>query len=849
MPARRKPALTRSLLSYSIAAVVAGMVPAVAAADGLSIIINTGTITVTPVIGGSGTATTYGIDAGDLASSSLVNSGNITAEYYGINATSITNASLGNTGHITVGAVLGRESDDAWGLSAGSLADGASISNGGAIDVAVSTGSSAAVFGIGTGNLSGGSMVTNSGTITATAHSASGSVEAYGIGTDDLSGGSMVTNSGTITATARSVSDWAEAYGIGTDDLSGGSTVANSGTIVATADSVSDSAQAYGFRTGKLTHSYIANSGTIAASVRGGDSWIGACGVCMYIVDSASTFDNGGSILASATSANASATGSAFGVYVSQLAAGAIFVNTGSIVATGSDAMDVYGIRISSGDGTVTNAGDITGDVYLGGTVSLLNTGNILLAAGQGSHVGGHYAQGAGGQLSTVVRDAQAFGRIDIVGTADFGAGGRLVVQLDPALQLATGTVLADVVTAGSLVAPAGGYDIVDSSPFWRFANVGDATSIDLVATRVDAATALAGSDAALTDSQLALVDAVVSGRQGTRYAALAGALNSAATAPAAAAIVRQLNPALTGAAGRAAQGASQRIGEVVQARQAETGAASGDDVARNGLWLKTFIGSAEQETVASIDGFEADSAGFVLGLDGSVGDDWRLGVAVASARTDADNDSSSLRIDSLQFTLYGSKALSDSTSLDIDVSHGVNGIDSTRRVGFASSIASASYDGRQSTLGVGLTRRVAMTSGLALLPSLQARYRQVHLDGYTETGAGAYDLSVQGRSDSALLGQAKLGLEVGLGGHGTLLVNAGIGYDTLDAATATATLSGNGPTFISEGATPESTVLNAGIGYRYVTAKGVEINALYEFEDRDTFTADTASLKLRMPF
>lgn len=783
MPARRKPALTRSLLSYSIAAIVAGMMPGVAGADGLSIIIKSGTITVTPVIGGSGSATAYGIEAGYLASSSLVNSGNITAQYYGLYATYMASASIGNTGHITVGAVMGRESDDAWGVYAGSLAGGASISNSGAIDVTVSTGSSAAVFGIGTG---------------------------------DLSGGSIVINSGSITATADSVGDSAEAYGIGI---------------------------------GSANHSSIANSGTIVAAVRDGDSWMGACGVCMYAVDSASTFANSGSILASASSANASATGFAYGVYVYQLAAGATFVNTGTIVASGNDPIGVYGVRVFSGDGTVTNAGDIVGDVALGGTVSLLNTGNIMLAAGRGSHVGGNYTQGAGGQLSTVVQDAQAYGRIDIAGTADLGASGRLVVQLDPALQLATGTVLADVVTAGALVAPAGGYDIVDSSPFWRFANVGDATSIDLVATRVDAATALAGSDAALTYSQLALVDAVVSGSHGPRYAALAGALNSATTAPVAAAIVRQLSPALAGAAGRTAQGASQRIGEVVQARQAETGAASGDDVARNGLWLKTFIGSAEQETVGGIDGFDADSAGFVLGLDGNVGDDWGLGVAVASARTDAEDANSALRIDSLQFKLFGSNALSDSTSLDIDVSHGVIGIDSSRRVGFAASTAVARYDGRQSTLGIGLTHRVAVTSGVALLPSLQARYRQVHLDGYTETGAGAYDLTVQGRADSALLGQARLGLEVGLGGHGTLLANAGVGYDTLDAATATATLSGNGPTFISQGAKPESTVLNAGFGYRYVAVKGVELNALYEFEDRDTFTADAASLKLRMPF
>lgn len=785
MPIHHNPVLRRSLLSCTIAAVVASLVPAVAAADGLSIIINTGSIPVDPVLVGTGTAPAYGIYAGDLASGSLLNSGNITAPYYGIFALSMTGASLGNTGHLTIGTVEGHESDGAWGLFAGSLASGAAISNGGTIDVSASSGSSVAVFGIGAGDLSGGSSITNAGAITATADVAGNQVVAYGVGV------------------------------------------------------------------GNLTHSYISNGGDIAATARSGDGWLGACGVCLNVVDGASTFNNSGTITASASSSHASATGSAYGVYVRELAAGATFINTGTIVASGGDALDIRGVSVYGGDGTVGNDGDIRGDVALGGTVSLVNSGNLELAAGRGSHVGGNYTQVAGGQLTVVVADALAYGHVDVTGTADLGASGKLVVQLAPALQLASGTVLANVVTAGTLVAPAGSYEIVDASPFWRFAAVGDATHVDIVAARVDAATALAGSGVAFTGSQVALVDAIVEGAYGPQYVALAGALNRAATAPAAAAIVRQLDPALAGAAGRAAQGASQRIGEVVQARQAGTGAASGDEVARNGVWLKTFIGSAGQDRVAGVDGFSADTAGLVLGMDGNVSDDWRLGVAVATAATDADADDarSAVSIDTLQLALYGHYAVSDRTALDVSVDHAVNSIDSIRQVVFAGATAAARYDGRQTGLGLGLAYHAQMCSGFTLTPGVSLRYQQLHLDGYSETGSGVYDLTVAGRSDNSLLWQARLGGEASLGSYGTMLANVGVGYDTLDAASVTATLSGTGPTFVSQGAKPESTVLNAGVGYRFMTAKGFEINALYEREDRDTFTADTASLKFRMPF
>lgn len=498
----------------------------------------------------------------------------------------------------------------------------------------------------------------------------------------------------------------------------------------------------------------------------------------------------------------------------------------------------------------MVNNGDLVGGVNLSGTVSLNNAGSLNLGGGTNSFIGGSYTQLAGGELVLGVRDASTYGNLQVIGAADFSAGGTLVVELDPSLQLADGTVLDNVINAGTLTAPVGGYEIVDASQFWDFENVGDATTIDLMATQNDAAVVFGGSGMVLSDSQLDLVNTLVGGGYGPQYAALTGALNTAPDAAAAASIVQQMGPALSGAVSRAVFAAGSGIGALIDARRDETGAASGDAVAQNGVWLKTFIGSAEQETVNGIDGFDADNAGFVLGIDGNVSDSWRVGVAVASAQTDADAPSSSLEIDTLQFTLYGSYAVGESTALDLDIDHAVNSIDSSRRVGFAGSTAVAGYDGSQFAFGAGLTHRAQVGSNVALLPGVALRYRQVHLDGYSETGAGAFNLAVDGRTDSALLWQAKLGLEAGLGGYGTLLANAGVGYDTLDAASATATLSaGTGPTFISQGAKPESTVLSAGLGYRYVTAKGLEINALYELEDRDTFSADTASLKFRLPF
>lgn len=839
--------------------------------SGTSTITNSGTISAT------GTANTwmsaYGIEADDLqGTSSITNSGTITASATSLSSSASANGirfdavavgtSVSNSGSISASAVS--EADDYW---AGAYALGSwawqapnefTLTNSGDI-TATATADYASAYGMylyGWGSYS--LNMSNSGTIAATATGGDGTyASAYGMYYYGSNYSNTIANSGTITATAtgEGVNQWVGAYGMevrgslfqdGT--LLTGSEVDNSGTIVASATSLNDSASAYGIKTWDvLEGSSVSNSGSITATAQG-TNWAGAYGVYVVTMDGTTSLTNDGTITVSATAGD-SGTGSALGISVYDLAAGATLTNSGTITASGSDLVEVAGVRVWQGAGTLANSGDIIGGVRLGGTVSMTNSGSLSLSAGHPSAIGGNYTQAAGGQLTTVVESASRYGQLAVTGTADLSASGTLVVELDPTLDLADGDVLHNVVSAGTLTAPAS-YDIVDSSLFWSFTNVGDTTSIDLEANQASVESVLAGSGVVLTDSQFDVLNTMVGGGFGPQYAALTGALNAAPDAAAIAALVQQLAPALTGSASRAAMAASAGVGALIDARQAETGAASGDAAGSNGVWLKTFLGEAEQDAaVGGLGGFDADTTGFVLGVDGDVSDSWRVGVAVASAQTDAEDAFSALDIDTLQFTVYGRYAMTDATALDLDVNQTVNSLDSTRRVVFAGSTAVAGYDGRQFVLGAGLTHRAKVGGNVTLLPGVALRYRQVHLDGYTETGAGAYDLTVQSRTDSALLWQAKLGAEVGLGGMGTLLANVGAGYDTLDAASATATLSGTGPTFVSQGAKPESTVLNAGLGYRYVTAKGFEINALYELEDRDTFNAETASLKFRMPF
>jgi outer membrane autotransporter protein len=186
---------------------------------------------------------------------------------------------------------------------------------------------------------------------------------------------------------------------------------------------------------------------------------------------------------------------------------------------------------------------------------------------------------------------------------------------------------------------------------------------------------------------------------------------------------------------------------------------------------------------------------------------------------------------------------------LDADLSYGANGYDSTRRIGFAGSRAAGTFDGTQLALSVTVGKAFKMSETTSLTPSLLVRYSQVELDGYTETGAGAFNLSVADTDEDAVLAIAKADYALKMGSKGTFLASLGVGMDTADTASATAQLGGSGATFVSNGVEPESMLVTAGLGYRYVTAKNLEINAAYDLESRSDFMGNTLSVKFKLPF
>ncbi len=319
---------------------------------------------------------------------------------------------------------------------------------------------------------------------------------------------------------------------------------------------------------------------------------------------------------------------------------------------------------------------------------------------------------------------------------------------------------------------------------------------------------------------------------------------------------VSQTTPLLAGGAEQVVMDTMRNSNRIVQARlNSESGFSSGDGFKTDRyFWLKPFGSWADQGDRSGASGYDASTGGVALGADTLLGGKTRLGLAFIYAHSDVDSNSSvapqSARINSYEGVAYGSYSLSDRTDVNFQADIGTNSNDGKRTVGFASATAFSSYDSLSTHVGAGIEHKYQLDAKTSFVPSLRADYTHVRSDGYSETGAGLFNLNVDGATAQELI--------VGLDGKFsrpvtkslTLTANAGVGYDTLaDQASITSSFAGGGGAFITRGIDPSPWLGRAGVGAVLNQFSNVEIAARYDLEARSDFTDQTVSLKFRVPF
>lgn len=568
------------------------------------------------------------------------------------------------------------------------------------------------------------------------------------------------------------------------------------------------------------------------------------------------SIDNGGRIVASGSSADAIAVVSATG--------GSI---TNSDVVSGAR----NAIRIDAGsllDAGITNtsSGKLVGGLQIDSATNLVNNGLIALKTGadlnsilntgavaQG-RVGGNFTQGSGGVLHLAANGLTAgtYSSLAVAGTADLS--GTLDVDVKSGLN-AAGT-MAGVISSSALSNKIA--QVTDNSLRYAFTAVNNGTNVDLVVTDTGITSVSQGvsPNPGSTVGAARVFDAAISSNNPAMQDVISG-LNSSSGSADLTKRVSQTLPLLTGNTQAGAAATSSGINRVIQARQdANRGLSSGDEFyGDRNVWMKPFASRADQDDRGGVAGYKSNSYGIVAGLDGALSSALRLGAAFAYARSDINGRSSlspqSADVNVYQLIAYGSYALDARSEINFQADIGQNDNTGRRGITFMATEARASYTSQTAHLGSGLGRTYPLNSRTSLIPSVRFDYTWIKDKAYTESGAGALNLSVNARTTEAMVIGFDGKLAHQLNDQTTLLANLGLGYDTLNQRTSiTSAFAGApGAAFVTYGIDPSPWITQAGIGAVYKTKSQMEITGRYDLEHRNSFLNQTASVKLRWLF
>lgn len=292
-----------------------------------------------------------------------------------------------------------------------------------------------------------------------------------------------------------------------------------------------------------------------------------------------------------------------------------------------------------------------------------------------------------------------------------------------------------------------------------------------------------------------------------------------------------------------------------VRAGDTPSGASSGDGDIADHVWLQAFGASADQGRRDGVAGYDADSYGFIGGIDNQFTDDLLLGIAVTYAQTDADSadaNRTDTEMDSYQISVYGDHDLGDNFFLTGQVSYMYSDIDTVRHNvgGIVGNTARANFNADQYSARAEVGRSLDVGSGISITPSGLVNYSYVDVEDYTERGAGGLSLRNVDTDEMQVLEfgvnvKAEANLKDGNGGSLKPNVHAGVRHDVIgDDLATTGFLAGGGAAFKTEGFDAAQTTGNIGTGLKWETAGGFDFSANYDYEYKSDYDAHSGYVR-----
>lgn len=461
----------------------------------------------------------------------------------------------------------------------------------------------------------------------------------------------------------------------------------------------------------------------------------------------------------------------------------------------------LLGALAKSGSGAVTTTGTISaaeGTTVSGGRLNVNGTLTSDVAVGTGAVIGGTGTiTGDVTVTGGTTAPGNSIGTLNIDGDLTHDAASTLQIEV----AMVGGVLTSDRINVTGDINAAGTLAFVPATGFYRngqsvtfaqagaingsFGTVTGLTPNQFITFTVGAGTA--GTD--VTRTLTAARATYTSRAQTANQIAVAGALDAAVTAGVTAGSAMEgaltaLDYTANAAAARAAYdqmsgeiygsfvSAGQWAGDAFQAQidrrvrdQRAFGAADGTGMQ---VWFRLYNYWNSMDSKNNLEGFDVDTFGGALGFDTQISEGFTAGLALGYSKSDLDSDllGRDGDVKSYQIGAYASGSFMESGFVDASLFYASNNGDMTRSIAFGtfSGAAAADVDSDEfrGRLAAGFN---VGTEELRFRPYGALEYSSLKVDGFTETGANALNLTVSDINGDRFIGEVGLELDGSFGG------------------------------------------------------------------------------------
>ena len=272
-------------------------------------------------------------------------------------------------------------------------------------------------------------------------------------------------------------------------------------------------------------------------------------------------------------------------------------------------------------------------------------------------------------------------------------------------------------------------------------------------------------------------------------------------------------------------------------------------------LWAKAIGSDMTHDADGYVTGYNSENYGAIVGLDMPVNPDLNLGVAVSYIESDADTDGHALNHEleakNWQILGYGNYAASEATSVDFHAGAGQSNVKGERHIQLPSALtAKSDYDVDTLQAGFGVSHQLGSNTR-NVSPFASFNYARAKSDGYRETGAGAYNLTVDENTYESMRWTAGLRFNQALSPTVALtgqLAGAIENGDKYSDITVSFTDVGSNK-FYTQGQESKEAIGIAGIGLAFKPTANTTISANYRGEWRDNYDDQGAAIVFETKF